>query len=137
VEAQPAAPAQTEPLPQLPENPIRIEDQKNAVPPAGEPATVSPDSVVNGPVAPGPVAPGPSAVAPGRPVKPRGPVYYYAADPYTFPGNAATPPPMHIPNSPFVEDLSVDGDHGRYPYYSYRRPWYTPGHLSANVTIVW
>ncbi len=27
--------------------------------------------------------------------------------------------------------------HVRYPYYSYRRPWYTPGPGSVNVTIVW
>ena len=27
--------------------------------------------------------------------------------------------------------------HVRYPYYSYRRPWYTPGQQSFNVTIVW
>ncbi|WP_437204926.1 hypothetical protein [Planctomicrobium sp. SH664] len=27
--------------------------------------------------------------------------------------------------------------HERYPYYSYRRPWYTPGPVSQNVTIVW
>jgi hypothetical protein len=31
----------------------------------------------------------------------------------------------------------VDGVHARYPYYSYRRPWYTAGPASANVTIVW
>jgi hypothetical protein len=29
------------------------------------------------------------------------------------------------------------GIHDRYPYYSYRRPWYTAGPASANVTIVW
>jgi hypothetical protein len=27
--------------------------------------------------------------------------------------------------------------HDRYPYYSYRRPWYSAGPASANVTIVW
>jgi hypothetical protein len=27
--------------------------------------------------------------------------------------------------------------HVRYPYYSYRRPWYTPGPGSVNVTIIW
>jgi hypothetical protein len=27
--------------------------------------------------------------------------------------------------------------HVRHPYYSYRRPWYTPGPASLNVTIVW
>lgn len=29
------------------------------------------------------------------------------------------------------------GEHARYPYYSYRRPWYTPGPISRNVNIVW
>lgn len=35
----------------------------------------------------------------------------------------------------------VPGIHGcvhhRYPYYSYRRPWYPAGPASANVTIIW
>jgi hypothetical protein len=30
-----------------------------------------------------------------------------------------------------------DGLHVRYPYYSYRRPWYPPGPQSLNVTIIW
>jgi hypothetical protein len=29
------------------------------------------------------------------------------------------------------------GEHARYPYYSYRRPWYSPGPVSRNVNIVW
>lgn len=29
------------------------------------------------------------------------------------------------------------GMHIRHPYYSYRRPWYTPGPASLNVDIVW
>ncbi|SFI57179.1 hypothetical protein [Planctomicrobium piriforme] len=29
------------------------------------------------------------------------------------------------------------GKHDRYPYYSYRRPWYTPGPASHNVNIIW
>lgn len=29
------------------------------------------------------------------------------------------------------------GSHVRFPYYSYRRPWYYPGPASQNVTIVW
>jgi len=29
------------------------------------------------------------------------------------------------------------GLHNRYPYYSYRRPWYSPGPSSVNVTILW
>ena len=31
----------------------------------------------------------------------------------------------------------VGGLHMRYPYYSYRHSWYTPGPAGANVTIVW
>jgi hypothetical protein len=30
-----------------------------------------------------------------------------------------------------------DGLHVRYPYYSYRRPWYPPGPAGLNVTIIW
>ena len=133
--AQPMPPVQSELLPQIPENPIRLEDQKNLVPPMEQP--VPPPAVVNDQFVGGPIVPQQAPVATRPPVKPKGPVYYYPVEPYRFPANAAVPPAMHVPNSPFVEDLSVDGDHGRYTYYSYRRPWYTPGHLSANVTIVW
>lgn len=31
----------------------------------------------------------------------------------------------------------ASGTHDRYPYYSYRAPWYTPGPRSTNVTITW
>ena len=117
----PVAPMGDEhPLPKIPDNPIKLE--KN-VPPAVEAAPM-PEQM--------------SAVAPPvvrRPVKPIGPVYYFG--PNLVVDNVTTPPAMHLPNSPFVEDLSVAGDHGRYTYYSYRRPWYTPGQQSANVTIVW
>ncbi|OAI56812.1 hypothetical protein AYO47_08640 [Planctomyces sp. SCGC AG-212-M04] len=129
--AQPMPPVQPEQLPQIPDNPIRLEDQRNLAPPAGQPVPAGPPAVN------GQVAPQQAPVATRQPVKPKGPVYYYPVEPYRFPANAAVPPAMHLPNSPFAEDLSVDGDHGRYTYYSYRRPWYTPGHLSANVTIVW
>lgn len=29
------------------------------------------------------------------------------------------------------------GHHARFPYYSYRRPWFTPGPAGQNVNIVW
>ena len=29
------------------------------------------------------------------------------------------------------------GVHGRYPYHSYRRPWFHPSPKSANASIVW
>lgn len=112
--------AQPEALPQLPENPIKLEEKLQPV------GNLQPSPL---PVA-GPVASQP-------PVKPVGPVYYFAPGPHTHPAAVMSPAAFHVPNSPFVEDLSVAGDHGRYTYYSYRRPWYTPGQLSANVTIVW
>lgn len=48
-------------------------------------------------------------------------------------------------NSPYVGDLSggfdrrSDFGHTRYPYYSYRRPWYFPGPRSrnGNTNLVW
>jgi hypothetical protein len=114
-------------LPQLPENPIKLESGKR-----------SESNVVEAPaVAPPPVAAPVAAPVVRPPVQVVGPVYYFAPGPYTYPGNLMVPPPMHVPNSPFVEDLSVAGEHGRYPYYSYRRPWYTPGQMNRNVTIVW
>jgi hypothetical protein len=132
VQVQPQQAPQQEALPQLPENPIRLEEDRK---PVEGPVNALPQPPVNTPAAGTPHVglPAPTRTA----VKPKGPVYYYPQDPYAFPANVTTPPAMHIPNSPFVEDLSGDGDHGRYTYYSYRRPWYTPGHLSANVTIVW
>ncbi|HVJ69845.1 MAG TPA: hypothetical protein VM510_17840 [Caulifigura sp.] len=113
--------ADNQSLPKIPENPIRLEQN---ISPAAQPGSAA--------------EPMPGTTAPSvtkRPVTPIGPVYYFA--PNIIVENVTTPPAMHYPNSPWVEDLSVDGDHGRYVYYSYRRPWYTPGQLSANVTIVW
>jgi hypothetical protein len=122
--------AVTEPLPELPENPIRLEpEEPREAPPAKTEELSRP--MVAGPMPQPPAEPKP-------PVKPVGPVYYYPPlVPEAWPGSAIVPPGPHIPNSPFVADLSVSGDHGRYPYYSYRRPWYTPGRMNANVTIVW
>lgn len=36
-----------------------------------------------------------------------------------------------------VVPATNEGLHLRYPYYSYRRPWYPAGPASVNVTIVW
>lgn len=36
-----------------------------------------------------------------------------------------------------LPNMDGRGVHGRYPYHSYRRPWFHPGPKSANVTIVW
>lgn len=120
---------ESSPLPTLPDNPIQLEptspseEQPTITPSAPEPLPVPVQTAI-------PMASGP------RP-KVMGPVYYFAPGPNNSPWNQLPPPPMHVPNSPFVEDLSVAGDHGRYPYYSYRRPWYTPGQMNANVTIIW
>jgi hypothetical protein len=150
-DAQPEPEVKSDSLPQIPDNAIRLENENSldasgpaqrpdVAVPAQQPQVVVPQPDVNVPaqqsdVVPG--SPGEPPVANRRSVTPKGPVYYYPVDPYTFPANVNTPPAMHVPNSPCPEDLSVNGDHGRYTYYSYRRPWYTPGHQSANVTIVW
>lgn len=36
-----------------------------------------------------------------------------------------------------LPNMDGGGVHHRYPYHSYRRPWFHPGPPSANVTIVW
>jgi len=36
-----------------------------------------------------------------------------------------------------LPDMNGGGVHYRYPYHSYRRPWFHPGPASTNVTIVW
>lgn len=45
----------------------------------------------------------------------------------------AVPPPLGL----IAPESGTAGSHIRYPYYSYRRPWYYPGPASNNVTIVW
>src|SRR5690242_16816014 len=50
VEAQPAPQAQPEALPQIPENPIRLEDQRSLVPGVVQPAPVAPQPNLNGQV---------------------------------------------------------------------------------------
>lgn len=44
-----------------------------------------------------------------------------------------TPPPLGL-ISPYA---GTNGSHIRYPFDSYRRPWYYPGPASHNVTILW
>lgn len=54
-----------------------------------------------------------------------------AGDPWAYaqPGLETFPPLGMLPGPV--------GLHTRYPYYSYRRPWYTPGPASLNVNIIW
>jgi len=142
--AVPAAPApaqdsaaQSEQLPQLPENPIKLEEpQARPQQPLEHPAAPIVEQPMGNPAVEM-TQPAQAPVVTKRPAQPKGPVYYYPVDLQSGVSSVTMPPGMHIPNSPYVEDLSVAGDHGRYTYYSYRRPWYTPGQLSANVTIVW
>ena len=52
------------------------------------------------------------------------------------------PPPPGHPGGVWYRPEAVvppanDGLHLRYPYYSYRRPWYPAGPASVNVTIIW
>jgi hypothetical protein len=51
-----------------------------------------------------------------------------------FYGHPPAMPPMGVYG---YTGAAADGVHPRYPYYSYRRPWYTPGPASRNVTILW
>ena len=74
-----------------------------------------------------------SAVEPPL-VSPQG---YYV--PYTGVGVNMVAPGMAFPHGyPGVPSFGpAPGLHARYPYYSYRRPWYTPGPASLNVNIIW
>jgi hypothetical protein len=53
--------------------------------------------------------------------------------------------PLGIPGAPAAAmdfaspgfGAPAPGVHVRYPYYSYRRPWFTPGPRSVNVNIIW
>lgn len=52
------------------------------------------------------------------------------------------PPPPGHPGGVWYRPEAVvppanEGLHLRYPYYSYRRPWYPAGPASVNVTIIW
>lgn len=38
---------------------------------------------------------------------------------------------------PYFHTGPAGGEHARFPYFSYRRPWYSPGPISRNVNIVW
>ena len=127
---------------------------------AGLPAPVAP-----APVAPAPVAAAPVVVATpqGVPVQaapvvlasPPQPTwyYYYYQQPYMIQyyapvyGHAYAAPAYYGPAAGYVAPgmfagptgplVNARGElgHVRYPYHSYRRPWYYPGQPSFNVTI--
>lgn len=49
-------------------------------------------------------------------------------------GQPLAGPPAGLPG---YTGAAAAGMHPRYPYYSYRHPWFTPGPVSGNVTILW
>lgn len=70
------------------------------------------------------------------------------ANPYLPAGAPTAPYAPFVPGDPALGPLGGPmptgmfpgmgvGLHARYPYYSYRRPWYTPGPASLNVNIIW
>jgi hypothetical protein len=61
---------------------------------------------------------------------------YYSHDQgfgYNAGAHLVPPPPLGL----IQPQAYAGGLHERFPYYSYRRPWYYPGPVSLNVTIVW
>ncbi|REJ76761.1 MAG: hypothetical protein DWQ29_15585 [Planctomycetota bacterium] len=104
-------------------------------------AIVPPPKLVPSPVlppAPGPATPLPKTDAPEvirEPFVPREQSVRPAP---------VTVAPYYVPNQRHIRYLpesvvpgTTGGLHLRYPYYSYRRPWYRPGPASVNVTIIW
>lgn len=76
------------------------------------------------------------------------PVQASPVNPYLPAGAPVAPQAPYIPGDPALGPLGGPmssgmfpgmgmGLHARYPYYSYRRPWYTPGPASLNVNIIW
>ncbi|MFG0333044.1 MAG: hypothetical protein ACF8TS_06740 [Maioricimonas sp. JB049] len=94
------------------------------------------------PVAPPALNPTPSADCPCR--NPAAVVGSHAAGPADIPAPTYAPqyaPPyfQQMPLAPASTGWAQDTGplHPRYPYYSYRRPWYDRGPASLNVTIPW
>ncbi len=72
--------------------------------------------------------------------------YEYNGSPYLYQPSLGTYPVSQSQYNTFsitgqpVAPISYSpypGDHERYPFYSYRRPWYSPGPASHNVNIIW
>ncbi len=63
----------------------------------------------------------------------------YSAEQVMLPYQPEYGSPYHGFLSGYEGLPSMDGGgvHQRYPYHSYRRPWFHPGPASSNVTIVW
>jgi hypothetical protein len=76
-----------------------------------------------------------STAAPWQPTTPAPVVDQPVASPWIGPANAWYGYSGYIPVAVVPETNA--GLHVRYPYYSYRRPWYPAGPESINVTIIW
>ena len=63
-------------------------------------------------------------------------VYYYQ-QPLQFQSPAQSLPPGALYMQSGGGPAYHGGHHKRYPYYSYRRPWYSPGPHTMNSIIVW
>lgn len=139
----PVVPPPPAPSPAIPDNGITtVPDHAPAGPATvfdSVPATMPPSSAPYPSVPFAPTSPSTEYLPPSGPGYPANPPLPVVApivpgasaggvmvpyDPYAIPVPAAILPP-------------VGGLHNRYPYYSYRRPWFTPGPASRNVTIIW
>ncbi|WP_437193043.1 hypothetical protein [Planctomicrobium sp. SH527] len=149
-ELVPTPAAATEQAP-VPQNPLRANPSGSqfhplpalmnggGVPPAPAPTPASePAGAVMAPRIPGGYVPVPGN---GRVIYPVDAPTNYLYQP--APGTIAHSPAQYnafstsgYPALPTSFSTSV-GMHDRYPYYSYRRPWYTPGPISHNVNIIW
>ncbi|WP_437230998.1 hypothetical protein SH661x_002253 [Planctomicrobium sp. SH661] len=147
------------PVPEVNSPAPAVESIPQSVPSAPAPQMPVPQPVATPSVvpshgtSPGQYVPVPSqgnAVAPNTsfsspPYPSQGATYYYDNSgalvpfnpnaPYGFPqyNSFSTGPsyPVRMDTGP------AGGEHARFPYYSYRRPWYTPGPVSRNVNIIW
>jgi len=119
--------------------PQPIPENQPAIPVPGRQVSPIPDSQgsMNG-FGPGFPSAVPNQFTPvpyGQPVQP-GPYGQYGA--YSLPGGPQYNSFATVPNViPYFHTGPAGGEHPRFPYYSYRRPWYTPGPVSRNVNIVW
>ncbi|MCA9095733.1 MAG: hypothetical protein KDA68_19775 [Planctomycetaceae bacterium] len=104
------------------------------------PSTPAPSYVAPDPYSPGYFSPQPPAQnwvngqggnLPGGPYGRVGNPYYYTPQSYDPAGgfSGSDPYTLHFGQGYY---RSYEYGHHRFPYYSYRRPWYFPGHTSYN-----
>jgi hypothetical protein len=99
---------------------------------AEEPAVPPPPAAQAEPIPEPPLPPDPAV--PTTPVPPSAPTYETPTAPgVTWPQDYG----WYWYRPEAVVPGTNAGSHLRYPYYSYRRPWYPAGPASVNVTIIW